>query len=425
MDKRKCWRLRLLAFLLAAVLLAGSAVQLAPTPTQAASSSEIQAQIDGLKEENDAIQDQIQSLEGQIADNLTQMEALVAQKDALDQQVFLLKEQASNIEAQITAYNLLIADKQDELDIAQQRLDTLTEQNQSRIRAMEMYGSLSYWSVLAQASSFGQLLDRLSMVAEIAQADRRRLQSLRDAADAVAQAQEALAEEKASAQSVRLQLLQNQQALTEKTGQVLEVLNRLGATGLEYERYLAEKEAEQDALMEQIAQAEKAYTEAKRQEYLQWLSTSVAPSTTTGSGGSQPPNQGSGNAVWTMPIRYTRFSSAYGMREHPLEGVPKFHHGVDLAAPEGTPIYASRSGVVTVATRSSTAGYYVTINHGDGFSTVYMHMTHYTVREGQRVTAGQKIGECGNTGASKGNHLHFGVYLNGRSVNPANYIRFY
>ena len=113
------------------------------------------------------------------------------------------------------------------------------------------------------------------------------------------------------------------------------------------------------------------------------------------------------------------------MRDHPIEGIRKFHHGVDLAAPEGTPIYATRSGTVTAASYGSANGYYVTINHGDGFSTMYLHMTHYTVRAGQRVEAGQKIGECGNTGASKGNHLHFAIYYNGNSVNPAEYIDFY
>ena len=89
------------------------------------------------------------------------------------------------------------------------------------------------------------------------------------------------------------------------------------------------------------------------------------------------------------------------------------------------PIYASRAGTVTTATFGKSAGYYVTINHGDGFSSVYMHMTHYVVSKGTKVSQGQVIGYMGSTGVSTGNHLHFGISYNGSYVNPANYIAFY
>ena len=98
------------------------------------------------------------------------------------------------------------------------------------------------------------------------------------------------------------------------------------------------------------------------------------------------------------------------------------HNGVDLACAQGTPIYAARSGQVTVAKYGTDAGYYVSINHGDGFASVYMHMTHYVVGVGQYVSQGQLIGYVGSTGASTGPHLHFGISKNGEYVNPMNYI---
>jgi murein DD-endopeptidase MepM/ murein hydrolase activator NlpD len=98
------------------------------------------------------------------------------------------------------------------------------------------------------------------------------------------------------------------------------------------------------------------------------------------------------------------------------------HNGVDLAGISGTPIYAARSGKVTTATYGSSGGYYVNINHGDGFSSIYLHMTHYIVSAGQYVNQGQVIGYMGSTGASTGPHLHFGIAYNGVYVNPANYI---
>jgi murein DD-endopeptidase MepM/ murein hydrolase activator NlpD len=98
---------------------------------------------------------------------------------------------------------------------------------------------------------------------------------------------------------------------------------------------------------------------------------------------------------------------------------------VDLAGPEGTPIVAARSGTVTIARYSNSAGFYVTINHGDGFSSIYMHLTNYVVSVGQYVDQGQLIGYMGSTGISTGSHLHFGIAYNGVYVNPAIYVPLY
>ena len=127
--------------------------------------------------------------------------------------------------------------------------------------------------------------------------------------------------------------------------------------------------------------------------------------------------------TWLLPITYDYFSSPFGYRIHPIYGDWRFHYGVDLSAPTGTPIIATRAGVVTTAAyEHGGAGYYVNINHMDGFATRYMHMTHFIVSEGQKVQAGQVIGYCGSTGGSTGPHLHFGVYKDGVAVNPALYI---
>ena len=98
------------------------------------------------------------------------------------------------------------------------------------------------------------------------------------------------------------------------------------------------------------------------------------------------------------------------------------HKGVDFPMAKGSPIYASRSGYVTIATYHRTAGNYVTINHEDGFSSVYMHMTHDVVSVGDYVKAGEVIGYVGSTGRSTGPHLHFGISYNGSYVNPMDYL---
>ena len=98
------------------------------------------------------------------------------------------------------------------------------------------------------------------------------------------------------------------------------------------------------------------------------------------------------------------------------------HHGIDLAGDYYDDILAAKSGVVIKAGWQSSMGYYVSIDHGNGFTSIYMHMTDYFVSVGDEVYAGEHIGECGSTGDSTGPHLHFGIYKNGSSVNPLEYI---
>ncbi len=114
----------------------------------------------------------------------------------------------------------------------------------------------------------------------------------------------------------------------------------------------------------------------------------------------------------------TRIASGFGMRIHPIYGIPKMHSGLDFTAPQGTPIYATGDGVVTTAGVGNGTGNHVIINHGYGYETVYMHMVRIKAREGQRVKRGEVIGWVGNTGASTGPHCHYEVHINGEPVDP-------
>ncbi|NBB96641.1 MAG: peptidoglycan DD-metalloendopeptidase family protein [Alphaproteobacteria bacterium] len=118
-----------------------------------------------------------------------------------------------------------------------------------------------------------------------------------------------------------------------------------------------------------------------------------------------------------------RQTSGFGMRRHPLTGRSKMHNGLDWAASRGTPILAAGDGIVTTAERQRGYGNIVIIKHEFGLETYYAHLNSLNVREGQRVSRGQKIGGMGTTGASTGVHLHYEVRVNGRPVNPLTYVR--
>ena len=420
----------IMAGVMAAIMLLSLILSLIPTKVNAASSSEIKKQIAQLKEDKKELEAQMKDVQKQTEENEDEIAGLVEQKDAIDQEIFLLYEQIENINQQLSAYALLIADKQDELDEAQDHLSALSEKNRARIRAMEEDGEVSYWSVLFKANDFSDFLDRLSMIEEIAASDRRRLEEMDAAAAEVAVAKAGLAAEKDELELVKDEMDAAQVILDEKRAEADAVLAELVQRGFELEVLYAEMEAQEEEFLEEIAQKEKEYNEAKRQEWIQYMSTYVTqpPATQPGSSGGSSGGSSSGGTVsssgWLRPCAYRCVSSPFGNRDAPTAGASTNHQGIDLSAPEGTPIYASRTGVVTAATFGKSAGYYVSINHGDGFSSIYMHMTRYVVSKGQAVSAGQVIGYVGSTGVSTGPHLHFGISYNGTYVNPANYIAF-
>ena len=168
----------LLASVLALLLVLTTVFGMMPTDVEAASSSEIKKQINEMNAQKKKLQEELKELKAQYKANENEMVELVNQKNLIDQEIRIIDAQIRNSNDQIAAFNLLIADKQDELDNAQERFDELSRQNKERIRAMEEKGSISYWAVIFQANSFSDLLDRLTMVNEIAEADQRRLDEL-------------------------------------------------------------------------------------------------------------------------------------------------------------------------------------------------------------------------------------------------------
>ena len=117
------------------------------------------------------------------------------------------------------------------------------------------------------------------------------------------------------------------------------------------------------------------------------------------------------------------FSSDFGYRIHPFSGRQEFHSGLDFAGHIGTPILATADGVVEQVTRDNAFGFYVVLHHGFGLRTLYGHLrSKSTLKEGQKVQRGDVIGHLGNSGRSTGAHLHYGIFVNGRAVNPWNYI---
>ena len=422
-----------LAGVMAAVLLLTLLMSILPTFAGAASSGEIRKQIIALQQERKEVQNQIADVKKQYKENENEIADLIAQKNVIDQEIQLLNTQIININDQISAYNLLIADKQDELDTAEDRLETLNQENKDRIRTMEEEGEVSYWEVLFKANSFSDLLDRLNMVEEIAASDKRRLQELSDAANKVEEAQAELETEKGELETTKKDLDDTQTEMNEKSKESEALLQELLQKADDLEALEEECKEQENAFLKQIAAMEVQFNAAKQREWEAWKATSV-PATTAGggsngsggnSGGNSGGSSGGSSGGWQVPCSYTSITSPFGNRTSPTAGASSYHQGVDLDTGTGDNVYASRAGVVTVAGWGNAAGNYVQINHQDGFSSIYMHLSSYCVSAGQIVSAGQRIGATGATGIATGDHLHFGISYNGVYVNPCNYVPLY
>lgn len=414
---------------IAALLVLSLVLGFASMIASAATSSEIREEIGDLENKAADLAEQREALEAEIEANKDKTLTIVEQKSQVDREIEITRQEVEVVNEQIRQYNLLIAERQEELLAVQEDQDALFDRYQQRMRAIQEQGEISRWSVIFQSESFTDMLNRSAMVSEIAATDQRMMAELRASAAVVMAAKEALAEEKTKVELKKTELAEKEEELEVKRQESDDLLAELNA---DRERLIEEcekYEAQEAELSDSIAQKEAELTEALRKEWL----AQQEQNNNNGDDGSDDddddgsPGGGGGGSgesfLFPLPAGWGAvITSSYGYRIHPITGNYSFHNGVDLAISQGTPIYASKSGYVTTATYNYVWGNYVTINHMDGFSTLYAHMTHFTVSSGDYVEQGEIIGYVGSTGYSTGAHLHFTIYYNGSTVNPMDYI---
>ncbi len=416
---------RIISIVLAAVILLSLVSTALIVMVHAASSSEIKSKLADLRAKQAEIQKQSDELEKSIAENKDQTKTLVSQKAEIDQEMEMSRQKIENLNEQIQQLNLLIAEKQTELEASVAKEEALQKQYKARLRSMEETGSVSYWSILFRASSFSDLLDRVDMIREIAESDQLMLKQLSAATQAVETERADLEQQKLDLQQTEDDLAVEQAELETKRAKADTLITQMQVEYASLSDEFLAAEADEAAVREQIKKAETDYFNALAKEQAA-AAAAAAAANKPSSGSNSSSSSSSGGASsggFAFPLAYsTGVTCAYGPRVHPINGNKSFHYGVDLAAGMNTEIYATKSGTVTGATYGEANGYYVTINHGDGYSSIYAHMTNYVVSVGDSVKQGQLIGYVGTTGWSTGPHLHFEILYNGSNVNPMNYI---
>ena len=383
---------RIVCLVLVAVMLLGLISSALIIMVNAASSSEIKKELNGLRSQQAELKKEREALQAKIKENQS-------------------KTQIDNLNEQVQQYSLLIANKQADLEASQAEEQRLNTQYKTRIRSMEETGSISYWAILFGANSFSDLLDKIDVIQEIAKADQLMMDKMKAVSEQIA----------AELAATRQELDQQEQDLEAQRAEQDTLLTEMLAAYEEMNADYMQNMADEAALSEEIAKSESAYYAALSKEEAERIAALNRQNNNKGSSSNSSGATNTGG--WLYPLPYQcQVTDSYGYRIHPLTKKYSWHNGVDFGAAAGTAILAAKSGTVTTAAYSGAWGYYVVINHGDGYSTLYAHQPSLSVSVGDYVTQGQTIGYVGSTGYSTGPHLHFTIYYNGSDVNPFNYI---
>ncbi len=413
-HNKKGWKRAVL--MLAVVILAAACFDSAcPFVSQADEVSDLKQSIAKKQKEIEDTQSQRKQLEGGLTDVKQIISSLEASKSNLASYVRQLDTELTAAQTRITELNDMISEKESEIVQTKAELEEALEREASqydsmKLRIKNMYerGTDFYLEAIFSAASFGDMLNRADYVEKITESDRKILDNFRTTREYVEVCKAQLEEEQGLLEEARVQVEQEQASLetliSEKQTEIAAFqadINDQEAVLREYEAEIAARNAEIKAL-EDAVKAEQAALEAA----------------------SNPKRKYDGGMfAWPAPS-YTRISDDYGEREiHPVLKVKKFHYGVDMAAPGGSPILAAYNGTVVAAAYNSSMGNYIMIDHGDNLFTIYMHASALYVSKGAEVVKGQKIAAVGTTGRSTGNHLHFAVRLNGNYVNPWGYLK--
>lgn len=439
MNKRRRL-ISVVALILVIIMTVGTIAGILATTVHAASSSEIQSQINDLQQQAGAISQKKADLQSQIDEKEYEQADMIYQKSVIDQEMTITQEEIANTTAQIEQYEQLIAEKESELEQAEENEAVLYEQYKDRLRAMEENGSVTYWSILFKASSFADLLDRLDMIQEIASADQAMMDSLAQASEEIRVAREELENSQAAMEEQKALLTEQEATLAAQSAEAQVFIDQIASESAELQSVYDQYDAMEASVIQKVAEAQEQYEKTLAEEEAARIAAEEAErkakeeaerqqqeqnnnnGNTGSSGGDTTQSPSAGTGQFIRPVSGGYISSPYGWRVHPVYGYEKFHSGVDYAVGAGTPIYATASGTVTIATYDASAGNYVSIAHSGGFGSAYMHMTNYIVSAGDYVTQGQVIGYVGSTGCSTGAHLHFAMYYNGATVNPVDYV---
>jgi len=392
----------ILALLLCVVMTTGLVLESAPVQAFAVT----QAEIDALKAKRDAIKAQRQEKQAVVEQLEEEKASVVEQKKAMDERNTYTLQQIQLNNDEIALYDEMIAQKQLELEDAERLEAEQLERYRSRVRAMEENGNLNFFAMIFKSNDLGEMLTAMDDIGEIMESDK-------DLQDAYVRARENTEEVKLEYEAYREDVEAKQEVLREEQKELEKDIEEATQLILDLEADLENKQAEYDAIS-----AEEDATNAAIDKLVAQLEAEKAAAAVVPNVGSSNSSV-SGTGTFVFPVAsYVYISSRFGMRVHPITGEYKSHTGMDIASNQGTSVYACDSGTVVLAQWYGGYGNCIMIDHGNGYKTLYGHLSVISVSNGQTVSQGDTIGQVGSTGNSTGPHLHLEVYKDGSRIDP-------
>lgn len=362
------------------------------------------------KKEAEELKKQIQS---QISNAKQLKKELEALKSDVASYITSLDAQLSEIQTKINELNELITEKEAEIEQITIELNDAIAVEEAQYAAMKkriqfMYerGENFYLEIMFSAKSFGDFLTKADYIDMLEAYDRKKLEEYRETREWTQLCKDTLESEKAALDEAKAAQEAEEAALEELLAEKENELANYNSQISSKERQISDAEAEYAEEVAVIEQLEAAILKEKKE-----IASSMSRIIYDG-----------GQFCWPCPS-YIRITDEFGWRTDPITGASSYHSGIDLGAPGGSAILAAYDGVVVAATYNWSMGNYIMIDHGDGLYSIYMHASALYVKEGDVVIGGETIAAVGTTGRSTGNHLHFGVRLNGSYVSPWNYLK--
>lgn len=347
------------------------------------------------------LQNKSKEIEKQINESNQELEEVKEELSSNLQQVQKLDETIENTEEQLKLLNTKMDELQKSIDETEKKLDKVKKEYEKqknileqRIISLYESGETTYLDVILSSSSLSDFLSNYFLISEITSYDTQLLEEVELQKNTIETQNRILNEQKE-------QLSQTKQTQI-KTSKVLQNTKNLR------EHYILQLSESEQKIQNDIDEYNRKYKEVEAEILL--LSQNGISAEYIG-----------GIMAWPIP-GYTRITSNYGMRIHPITGVYKLHTGVDVGAPMGANFIAANDGIVTKASYNGAYGNMVIIDHGGGVSTLYAHGSEIMVQVGQEVKRGDIVLKVGSTGYSTGPHAHFEVRINGNTVNPLDYI---
>ncbi len=351
-------------------------------------------QTQDLQTQKNELQNQLNDANGELDEVQSSLSENLQQVEKLDEKISSSEQELEEQESKITNLKESISTIETELNTVTEKYEKQRKMFEQRLVAIYEAGETQYLDILLKSKSLSDFLSSYYIITELAELDNDLINELEQKKKTIDLSRQKLENEKEELATI----IENQT----RVSRTLQNTKKLR------ESFIAKLSDEEKQLQNKIDEINEQYQIVNNQ--ILALVQQGIDSTYIG-----------GELAWPVP-GYTRITSKYAMRVHPITGQYKLHTGVDIGAPEGANFVAANDGIVTKAEMNTAYGNMVIIDHGGGISTLYAHGSAILVEVGQSVKRGEAVLKVGSTGYSTGPHAHFEVRINGITTDPLPYI---